>query len=64
MYNEIEISRSLLEHEYKTMKVKDILEKYGLCCQSFYNLLDQLDIKRKRERLGDRKPNVKIVIKD
>lgn len=64
MYEEVQISKSLLAHEYKTMKVKDILEKYQICCQSLYNILDEIGVERKRKYPGNRSANKRIIIKD
>jgi len=59
----IEISRKQLIEDYATMTVEAVQDKYGLCSQSLYNLLDSCNIPRKQApRL--RKPTKKIIIKD
>ena len=64
MFKEVQISKSLLEHEYKTMKVKDIMDKYQICCQSLYNILDEIGVDRKKRYSKPRAANKKIILKD
>lgn len=64
MFKEVQISKSLLEHEYKTMRIKDIMEKYQICSQSLYNILDEIGVDRKKRYPNTRAANKKIVLKD
>lgn len=63
MYQEITISKTLLAHQYSTMKVKDIQEYYGICSARLYKILDECGIERK----WDKKPRrefKKIVVSE
>lgn len=50
MIKELVVSKSLLKHQYETMKVKEIQLYYGICCARFYKLLDELGIPRRVKR--------------
>jgi hypothetical protein len=47
MIKELVVSKTLLVHQYNTMKVKEIQEYYGICSARFYKLLDELGIEKK-----------------
>ncbi len=42
------INREELETVYKTMTSKEACKHYGVCVQTFYNMLDAAKIDRKR----------------
>ena len=46
----LEISKTLLAHQYATMRPVDIAEHYGICLARLYNILDACEIPRKRIR--------------
>jgi hypothetical protein len=52
MYKEIKVSKTLLRHQYETMKIEEIMEYYGICCARLYKMLDECGIPRK----WDKKP--------
>ena len=57
------ISVLQLKADYSEMTIDEILEKYQLCRQRLYNLLDECEIPRKRIR-EPRRPPKKIVLQD
>ncbi len=61
MVKEIVISRTLLEHQYATMKVKEILDYYGICCARLYRILNEAGIKRKWDK-SPKREYTKIVL--
>jgi hypothetical protein len=63
MIKEIVISRSLLAHQYETMKVTEIMDYYGVCCARLYKLLDEAEIPRKWDKAPKRE-YMKTVFKD
>ena len=58
------ISKTVLEHQYQTMKVLDILEYYDICCAKFYNLLDEAGIERKIKNRTPARERVIVTLKD
>jgi hypothetical protein len=63
MIDELVVSKTLLKHQYDTMKVKEIQEYYGICSARFYKLLKELGIDIKVKRSPPTKYK-KTVIKD
>ena len=60
---ELVISRFELEQLYVNNSSKDASKKLGVCIQTFYRMLDQAKIPRKRPGFT-RGENVKITITD
>ena len=63
MYKEIKISKTLLEHQYATMKITEVMEYYGICNARLYKILDECGIKRKWSK-RPRREYQKVVISD
>ena len=63
MVKELVVSRTLLEHQYATMKVKEIMAYYGICAARLYKLLDEAGIPRKWDKAPKRE-YMKTVFKD
>jgi hypothetical protein len=63
MHKELKISKTLLQHQYATMKITEIMDYYGICNARLYSILDQCGIERKRIRNPRREIN-SVVITD
>jgi uncharacterized protein YdaU (DUF1376 family) len=63
MIKEMVVSRTLLAHQYETMKIKEIMAYYGICCARLYKLLDEAQIPRKWDK-SPRREFMKTVLKD
>lgn len=50
MYKEMTVSKTLLRHQYETMKIKEIMEYYGVCNARLYKMLDDCNIPRKWDK--------------
>jgi hypothetical protein len=57
------ISRKQLAADYEELSIKQIMNKYGICNQRLYDLLDECNIPRKRIR-EKRSPSKDIILKD
>ena len=63
MYKEIKISKTLLQHQYSTMRIKEIMDYYGICNARLYKILDECGIERKWDK-NPKREFKKIVITD
>jgi len=63
VYKEITISKTLLEHQYETMKITEIMDYYGICNARLYKILDDCGIPRKWDK-KPRREYRKVVISD
>lgn len=61
MYKEIKVSKTLLQHQYATMKITEIMDYYGVCNARLYKILDECGIKRKRIRKPRREVNAVVI---
>lgn len=57
------ISKTQLAADYEELSIKAIMEKYQICNQRLYDLLDACGIPRKRIR-AKRRPTKVIIIKE
>ena len=60
---DVVISKSLLIHQYETMKVSDIAKYYGICFDRLYSILDEAGIDRKVIR-SPRREKTNTILKD
>jgi len=60
---ELVISKSLLKHQYDTMRVADIAKYYGICSDKLYSILDDAGIERKIKR-SKRREKTRTILKD
>ncbi len=56
------ISKSLLKHQYETMRVADIAKYYGVCFDKLYGILDAASIERKSR--APRREKINIIFKN
>lgn len=63
MIKELVISKTLLKHQYMTMKQKELLAYYGICLARLYKILDEAGIPRKINR-SPKREYVKTILKD
>ena len=58
------ISKAVLAHQYKTMRVIDIMDYYGICSDKFYKLLDEAGIERKVKDREPRRAQIIFTLQD
>jgi len=60
---ELHISKTLLAHQYETMRPKEVADHYGICLARLYRILDECGIPRKRTR-REHRPAPTVIIQD
>lgn len=63
MRKELKITKSQIRNMYETMTVRSICKELDICSTVFYKIIDDLEIKRKKDRYKLGK-NQKITIID
>ena len=61
MYKDLKVSKTLLQHQYATMKITEIMDYYGVCNARLYKILDECGIERKIIRSPRREINTVVI---